>query len=95
MKKRIEVSLNEDKKTIKMAGVDSNGAPFHLFPKIEVKNLGPATHTFPNTKQAKQPFTAPVPDMSPEKTFKITCQFQRNYLEPDLTFTVEMADLLE
>ena len=72
MKKRLEVSLDEAKKTVKLAGVDSNGAPFHLFPKIDIKNLGASPISFPTNTQTKQPFTAPVTDMSPDKSFKVT-----------------------
>ena len=91
MKKRVQVELKQNNK-IDVMGVDSNGAPFMLFPKITVHT--PVAQSFPSTKQTAQPFTANIDDKgSLPETFDITCRFQRNYAEPDLRFTVESADL--
>ena len=95
MKKRVEVELTDEGKKVKVQGVDSNGAPFHLFKSVEIVGLSASRLNFPSTKQTKQPYSAAVSALTSGKKFQMKLEFQRHYAEPDLTFSVEMNDLIE
>ena len=95
MKRRMTVELLDNGKKVKVMGVDSNGAPYHLFKKVSIK-AGTQNTSFPNTKVARQPYQQTLPDgFDATKTLEITCEFQGHYHEPNLTFSVDMADLIE
>ena len=90
MKKRLNVALSKDQKQIEVMGVDSNGAPYTLYEKVEVTGLTPAAK---DIKTTKMPYKLALPAKIPEK-FYITLQFMRHYSEPDMKLTVNMEELV-
>jgi hypothetical protein len=56
MKRRLQVELVNDNKYIQYMGVDSNGAPYHIFPKMDISKLNATAQTFPSVKQKAQPY---------------------------------------
>ena len=68
MKKRLNVALSKDQKQIEVMGVDSNGAPYSLYEKVEVAGLTAAPT---NIRATKMPYKLVLPNKIPEK-FDIT-----------------------
>ena len=91
MKKRLNVALSKDKKNVEIMGVDSNGAPYSLFEKVDVSGL---TTVAKDIKAAKMPYKIALPEKKP-KSFDITLQFMRHYNEPNMKIKVNMEELEE
>jgi len=94
IKKRIEVSMTNDMKSVEFKGVDSNGSPYELFKQINVIGLSDAPKKFPSDLQKKQPFKKKLPDGDRPEFFDVRLSFFEHYGEPDLTIKIEMNQLL-
>ena len=65
MKKRLNVALSKDGKQIEVMGVDSNGAPYSLYEKVEVSF--PKSNISKDIRATKMPYKMTLPDKVPEK----------------------------
>ena len=65
MKKRLNVALSKDGKQIEVMGVDSNGAPYSLYEKVEVSF--PKSNISKDIRTTKMPYKMALPDKVPEK----------------------------
>ena len=94
MKKRIEVSLQENGTKVRLRGVDDTRQPFHLFKKIKVSGLAPnATRDFPSAQQKQQPYTFKLPEQAPPEKVTLNLEFMGHYEERPINIDVNIADL--
>ena len=75
MKKRLNVAVSKDGKNLEIMGVDSNGAPYSLFEKVNVSGLSAQSKEI---KTAKMPYKIALPEKAPEK-FDINLTFMGHY----------------
>ena len=102
LKRRVKISIIEkiEQKALLVEGIDSDGTPYSLFSKVEIKigtgkiaiNSEPFITYLCSAKGT--PWYQSAKD--PAKTeVTITLHFQGHYEEPSLTFVVPLKDLTE
>jgi NAD+-dependent protein deacetylase SIR2 len=87
MKKRLAVELSDDKKSLTLGGVDSNGSPYVLYKQIKVSGLSAAPKVFSNTSKA--PYKITLPEELPGY-FDIELTHFDHYAEGTLTIRVDV-----